>query len=181
MTIHRMEDDPLPYGSLEPTGDRWTLRFTRDLRHPPDKVWRALTEPDDLAAWFPSDIDGKREVGATLRFPFRAGEAPTLEGRMLAFDPPRLLEFSWGDDLLRFELDPIGDGGTRLTLINTFDEVGRGVRDAAGWHACLDNLERRLAGEASQRGGWKPLEEAYAERFPPEAATIGPPEGADTR
>jgi len=55
------------------------------------------------------------------------------------------------------------------------------VRDAAGWHFCLDNLELRLGGRASTSEGWKVLEGQYAERFPPEAATIGPPEGADTR
>jgi uncharacterized protein YndB with AHSA1/START domain len=170
----------MPHGTLEQAGNRWRLRFTRDLRHPPEKVWRAITEPEHLAAWFPSDIVGERALGASLRFPFREDEAPTQEGRMLAFDPPRLLEFTWGDDLLRFELEALADG-TRLTLINTFDNVGRGVRDAAGWHVCLDNLELRLDGQASKSEGWKVLESQYVERFPPEAATIGPPEGADKR
>ena len=170
----------MPHGTLERAGDRWQLRFARDLRHPPNTVWLALTEPEHLAAWFPSDIEGDRAVGATLQFPFREGEAPTEEGRMLAFEPPKLLEFSWGSDLLRFELEPTHDG-TRLTLLNAFDEVGKGVRDAAGWHFCLDNLELRLDGLPSKSEGWQVLEGEYKERFPAEAATIGPPEGADTR
>jgi uncharacterized protein YndB with AHSA1/START domain len=168
------------HGTLERAGGRWQLRFTRDLGHPPDKVWRAITEPDHLSAWFPSDIEGDRAVNATLRFPFRENEGPTLEGRVLAFDPPRLFEFTWGEEQLRLELQPIAEG-TRLTLLDTIHEVDKGVRDAAGWHFCLDNLERHLAGEPPAREGWRRLEQEYRARFPAEAATIGPPEGADTR
>jgi uncharacterized protein YndB with AHSA1/START domain len=61
----------MPHGMLERAGNRWQLRFTRDLHHPPEKVWRSITEPEHLAAWFPSDIEGERAVGAVLRFPFR--------------------------------------------------------------------------------------------------------------
>jgi len=47
-------------GRLEQAGDRWQLHFTRRLPHPPEKVWRALTEPEHLKEWFPNDIEGER-------------------------------------------------------------------------------------------------------------------------
>jgi uncharacterized protein YndB with AHSA1/START domain len=165
-------------GQLEQSDGRWRLRFTRRLPHPPEKVWRALTEPEHLAAWFPTDIEGERMAGAALRFVFRNGEGPAIDGEMIAYDPPSLLELRWGnEETLRFELQSDGEG-TFLTFFNTFDELGKAARDAAGWHACLDALAHHLDGTEA-RG--KPAErsqqlhKSYIERFGPEASTIGPP------
>lgn len=165
-------------GRLEQAGDRWQLRFTRRLPHPPGKVWRAITEPEHLAAWFPTTIDGERSAGAKLRFAFPHDGAPEMEGEMLAWDPPHLMELSWGDDRLRIELVPDGDGSV-LTLIDVFDEQGKAARDAAGWHACLDILAEHLAGEPSTLEGdsrWADLEPVYREALGPEASTVGPPD-----
>ena len=164
-------------GTLEHVEDRWQLRFTRRLPHPPDKVWRALTEPEHLAAWFPTEIHGERAAGAPLRFVFRSDKAPPFEGEMLTYDPPRTLEFRWGPDVLRFDLEPDGDG-TVLTLVDRLEAQGKAARDAAGWHSCLDVLEHHLRGEqppwpADER--WADVHPSYVERFGPEAATIGPP------
>jgi len=165
-------------GQLEQTGGRWQLRFTRRLPHPPERVWRALTEPEHLAAWFPTTIEGERAAGAALRFAHRDAAAPPVEGRMLVYAPPSVLEFVWGDDeTLRFEVTPDGDGSV-LTLFNTIDQVGKAARDGAGWHACLDVLAHHLDGEAPP---WRPDERwaevhgQYVARFGPEASTIGPP------
>jgi uncharacterized protein YndB with AHSA1/START domain len=167
-------------GTLHRAGDRWQLRFERTLPHPPEKVWRALTEPEHLAAWFPSDIEGDREVGAKLRFVFRNGEGPPSDGEMLVYDPPRTLEFRWEEEILRFDLRPEGEGCV-LTLVDTFDELGKASRDGAGWHACLDVLVDHLAGRAespaSAKEHWQALNARYVEAFGPEASTVGPPEG----
>ncbi len=168
-------------GVLEQAGGRRRLRFTRRLRHPPEKVWRALTEPAQLAAWFPTNIEGERAAGAVLRFPFRNGEGPTLDGEMIAYDPPRLLEFRWGEETLRFELRPNGAGSV-LTFLNTFDELGKAARDAAGWHVCLDALVYLLDGEAppwQTHDRWQQVHAGYVARFGPDAARIGPPQRGD--
>jgi uncharacterized protein YndB with AHSA1/START domain len=169
--------DSIMDGQLEQAGTRWVLRFTRTLRHPPEKVWRALTENAELEAWFPTTIDGERTAGAALTFRFREGELPDMRGEMLACDPPRLLELSWGGDVLRFELRPDGDG-TVLTLTDTFDEVGKASRDAAGWHVKLEELAYHLDGEQppwEEGKRWAPVHEGYVEQFGPEASTVGPP------
>jgi uncharacterized protein YndB with AHSA1/START domain len=166
-------------GTLERTGDRWQLRFVRRLRHRPEKVWRALTEPEHLAAWFPSRIHGERAAGARLRFEFEHGEGPDTEGEILAYDPPKALEFRWGEEILRFDIEADGDGCV-LTFVNTFDELGKAARDAAGWHACLDVLEQHLAGVEppwTPQERWAEVHAGYVERLGPEASTIGPPEG----
>jgi uncharacterized protein YndB with AHSA1/START domain len=167
-------------GTLEQIEDRWRLQFTRKLPHPPEKVWRALVEPEHLEAWFPTRIEGERAAGAKLRFVFPEDEGPPADGEMLVYDPPTLLEYRWGDDeTLRFELAPDGDGtGTVLTFLNTFVEIGKAARDGAGWHGCLDLLGYHLSGEEPPWKGndrWAEVHPGYVERFPPEASTIGPP------
>jgi uncharacterized protein YndB with AHSA1/START domain len=173
-------------GTLERAEGRWRLRFVRVLAHPPEKVWRALTEERHLEAWFPTTIEGELRAGAPLQFRFRDGDLPPTTGEVIECDPPRVLEFTWGfseedvdqPERTRFELAPEG-AGCRLTLATTYDRVGKSARDAAGWHVCLDVLEEHLAGEASAEESperWKPLHRRYVARFGPEAATIGPPE-----
>ena len=166
-------------GQLTQLEGRWQLRFTRVLQHPPDKVWRALVEPEHLEAWFPTTVEGDRAEGAPLKFSFREDEAPPMQGGMITYQPHSVLEFKWGEDLLRFELQAV-ESGTLLTLSDTFDELGRAARDAAGWHVCLDLLEPHLFGEdppADQGTAWKSVHAKYVEVLGPEAATIGPPEG----
>jgi uncharacterized protein YndB with AHSA1/START domain len=168
-----------PLGRLEPHGERWQLQFVRTLAHPPEKVWRALTEPEHIRAWFPADIEGERAAGAALRFVFREDEGPTLDGEMLVYDPPSVLEYRWDKELLRFELRPNDDGAaTVLTFLNTFDDLGKAARDAAGWHACLDALACDLAGEPAPEKRWAEVHPLYVEAFGPEAASTGPPDGA---
>jgi hypothetical protein len=95
---------------------------------------------------------------------------------MLAYDPPSVLEFSWGADVLRFELRPDG-AGCLLTMTATLDEHGRGARDAAGWHMSLDRLVGHLAGaEPYSEQDWAAVHAVYVERLGPAASTIGPPE-----
>ena|SRR5690349_5029521 len=165
-------------GELSTVGDRYELRFTRSLPHPVPKVWDAITTPSGLRTWFPFDIIGDRSTGASLRFSFRAGEGEDFFGSMVAFEPPSVMELSWEDDeTLRLELAP-SDTGCVLTLINTFREIGKAARDAAGWHACLDALSASLDGSSVDPGEvWQAVHPSYVSRFGPEAATIGPPGG----
>ena len=165
-------------GTLETTEGTSRLQFVRDLPHAPEQVWRALTEPEHLAVWFPQDILGDRVPGARLRFVSRDDHATEFTGEMVAVDPPRLLEFLWGDDRLRFELEATATG-TRLTFSDTFTDHGKGARDGAGWHECLDRLPYALDGrEPPWPWGerWAAVHDGYVERFGPAAATIGPPD-----
>ena len=165
-------------GRLTPDADRWRLTFTRFLPHPPEKVWRAITEPEHLRAWFPALVHGERRVGAALHFVFEHDEAPPGDGAVTVYDPPSVFAFTWGEETLRFEL-AADDGGTLLTFLNTFGELGKAARDAAGWHYCLELLGFELAGEPPTGDAvdrWKTVHPFYVEAFGPEAATIGPPD-----
>jgi uncharacterized protein YndB with AHSA1/START domain len=166
-------------GTLEDLGGRWRLRFTRELAHPQEKVWRAITEPEHMQAWFPQHVCGEWVVGGPLTFSSPEGRGPDFDGEVLAYQPQTLVEFRWGTDVIRLELAARADGCT-LTLLDTFDEVGKAARDAAGWHECLDRLTDDLdKGALSFQPGqrWAEVHPRYVEAFGPEAAAIGPPPG----
>jgi len=167
-------------GDLVQANEQWQLRFERELPHSQARVWRALTEPDELRRWFPDQIVVSGwKVGAKLRFQDANAKMQPFEGGVLAFQPPSLLEFRWGTDTIRLELAPRGSGCV-LTLIDTIDELGKAARDGAGWHVCLDALQRALDGKAasdSSSDAWSEVHDEYVRKFGPEASTIGPPEG----
>ena len=95
-------------------------------------------------------------------------------GELLACHPPSLLEFRWGPDVLRLELQADGEG-TVLTLLDTLEEGGKAARDGAGWHVCLDRLQAHRDGRESATA-WQEVHPGYVERFGAEASGIGPPE-----
>ncbi|KIA66318.1 SRPBCC domain-containing protein [Nocardia vulneris] len=157
---------------LRTDGERPAVRLERELVDPPPVVWQALTDREQLRAWFPCDVQvtgGVWRVGATIGFDFGDGSGLLLDGEVLAVDEPKLLAFSWGDERLRFELAPHGSG-THLVLVNEL-APDAAARNAAGWDACLD----QLAG--LEPGDWKPRFEAYSAVFEP---LIGPQSGPPT-
>src|SRR5205814_6719219 len=143
------------------------------LSHPQEKVWRAVTEPEHLAAWFPQRIVGERRAGAKLRFETEQHDG--FDGEMVVFDPPSVMELMWGVDRLRLELRPDGDG-TVLTLTDTFAELGKAARDAAGWHECLERLAADPGGTPPRPWGdlWREVHPPYVTHLAPDPSTLGP-------
>ncbi|GHJ06327.1 hypothetical protein TPA0907_06940 [Micromonospora humidisoli] len=153
-----------------PADGRWTLRFVRELRHPPQRVWAALTDPAQLAGWAPFLAD--RDLGTPGDVVLTLVDGDTTDAQPATVrraEAPRLLEHTWGGDLLRWELTPTADG-TRLTLWHTVADRGTLPMVAAGWHLCVDVADRLLAGDpvgpvrgrAALDHGWAQLRDAYA-------------------
>jgi uncharacterized protein YndB with AHSA1/START domain len=159
--------------ALDTTGPKPAVRLERHLPDPPAVVWQAITEREQLKAWFPCEViveGGRWEVGAAISFPFSSEVIDmTLSGKVLAVDEPRLLSYTWGEEeVLSFELHPEGDG-TRLVLTDQL-QAGWAARNAAGWEDCLD----RLAGLPAEPDAWQRRFAAYSSAFEPQ---IGPQEG----
>jgi uncharacterized protein YndB with AHSA1/START domain len=163
---------PAAGAQVRKEGDRWTLVLVRELRHPPEKVWQALTDPAELREWAPFDAD--RNLGTTGPVKLSTVATPTpqvSESTVTRAEAPRLLEYRWGENDMRWELEPLGNG-TRLTL---WHNIGRKyvAMGAAGWHLCLDVLGQLLAGDPIGRivGGdamkfeWKRLNAEYSKQF----------------
>jgi uncharacterized protein YndB with AHSA1/START domain len=133
--------------SLQQTADgRSVLRMERWLKHPPEKVWRAVTEPQRLADWFPERITPELREGGTVAY-----ESGTT-GVVTDLDPPRLIAYTWETDHLRWELHPDG-AGTRLVLLHTFDDRAGAASYGAGWHTCIVALDLALDGRAGTDPG----------------------------
>ena len=103
-----------------------SIEFECELPDPPEKVWRALTVPDLLAAWMmPNDITP--EIGS--RFAFARPDAP-IECEILDAEPERLLRYAWReraapgdapdtlDSVVTFTLDRTVSGGTHLRIVH---------------------------------------------------------------
>jgi uncharacterized protein YndB with AHSA1/START domain len=131
---------------LTSDGGRAVVRMERRLAHPPAKVWAALTEPDRLAEWFPATVRADLRVGGAVEFGF--GPAGTVTD----LDPPRLIAYTWGDDHLRWEVEPDGEGAL-LTLTHTFGDRVGAATFASGWHICIAGLDLALAGRPGQDPG----------------------------
>ncbi|MFF5081557.1 SRPBCC domain-containing protein [Actinoplanes sp. NPDC000266] len=154
-------------------GDRWTLVFVREFRHAPIVVWSALTEPEQLDQWAPfvpvRDLGSLGETTLTMVDGAAREDVPAVVTRAEA---PSLLQYSWGGDLLRWELEE-SPGGTRLILRHTLSHPGMEAMVAAGWHLCAEVLRRLLDGRPAGviRGsdamnhGFEELREGYAKLF----------------
>lgn len=155
--------------TLIDTGAKPVLRFERFLPRPLDQVWRAVTDPVELRAWFPTRIEIDRwETGATLTH-HTDGHEPT-PGEVLECSEPHRLVFTWGDHVLGFELEA-AEGGTRFVLTQEVS-AGLAARYAAGWEVCLERLVEGAVGE-----DWDSRFRRYIATFEP---VLGAQEGAPT-
>lgn len=171
-----------PYGAYDTIENRPALSFERRLSHPVEVVWRAITDLGELEHWFPSRVEVD-ELGPGAELTFRFDDMPldapsTMTGRVTEFDPPRRLGFTWGEDHLDFELEPLpAREGCLLRLTVLLDSREKAARDGAGWHVCLDRLERLLDGDDGPAAtgtseDWRGLYDEYQRRGVPAGAPI---------
>ena len=159
-------------------GEKWTLVLVRELRHSPETVWQAITDPAQLREWAPFDANQSlATTGRSVTLTTVGAPTPMIsETTVTRADAPRVLEYMWGGFDMRWELEPLG-GGTRMTLWTTIDRrfIAMG---AAGWHLCFDVLDHLLSGtpigrivgpEAMKFGGWQRLNGEYSKLFGVEA------------
>jgi uncharacterized protein YndB with AHSA1/START domain len=152
--------------TLDTADGHSVLTMERRLKHPPEKVWRAITEPERLADWFPSAMTPELRPGGKIDFGSEAG------GTVTDLDPPRLFAYTWGDHHLRWELHPDGPG-TRLVLVATFDDRAGAASFASGWHICIAAMDLALDGRPGVDPGYDhvTLHEQFVDRFGLDAGT----------
>jgi uncharacterized protein YndB with AHSA1/START domain len=161
---------------VQKDGEKWTLILVRELRHAPEKVWQALTDPAHLREWAPFVTDGSLGAVGTVKLTWVATPTP-IETKVTRAEAPKALEC--GD--MRWELEASGSG-TRLTLWHKIDRrfISMG---AAGWHISFDVLDHLLSGtpisriagvDAMKFAGWQRLNAEYAKQFGVEAPNWPP-------
>ncbi|SEQ44477.1 Uncharacterized conserved protein YndB, AHSA1/START domain [Lentzea xinjiangensis] len=150
------------------------LRFERELRHSPEKVWRVVTDPAEMRHWFPAEVEVD---GRKMRFTFPEAapvDADGGEGEVLECDPPRVFAFRWIDDVLRFEVLP-RDQGCLLVFTAVVTTRLTAGRDAPGWITCLDALVAHVDGvEFQAPRDWLARIEHYVREFGLDEGTDGP-------
>jgi uncharacterized protein YndB with AHSA1/START domain len=179
--VMAFEPGPPAEVTLTPAGDRWTLVFIRELRQPPEAVWTALTDPAEIDRWAPFAAAGDlSKPGDTTLTMVDGDDRTDIPATVRRAERPVLLEYTWGEDLLRWELEPAGTG-TRLILRHTLAEPDMQAMVAAGWHLCVEVLQRLLdgnpvpviRGQDAMNYGWETLRAAYAERLSTRSAGTG--------
>lgn len=131
---------------------RPALRFERRLAHPREKVWRAVTEADQIGGWYPFRVSHmESHVGGGIAFDDGAGG--TITATITDFDPPHLFAFDEHDpedhdrpvdDHVRIEVHPDDDGGCLLTFTHVMADPTIADSVATGWGKCLDQLAVQL-------------------------------------
>jgi uncharacterized protein YndB with AHSA1/START domain len=136
-------------GTLETLGDgRRQIRFERRLRHPINRVWRAITDPGEIEAWLArAEVDLRPEGRIHLEWlntdeHGKRYEGAELTATILRLEPPRLIEYEGeGHGRLTWELSEAGDE-TDLTFTCVVELSEDQARDnVSGWHIHLDFLE----------------------------------------
>ncbi|MEU1462471.1 SRPBCC family protein [Streptomyces sp. NPDC005727] len=156
---------------------RPAVRFSRTYDLPPDRVWRLVTDPGELAGWFPSRAEIDPRPGGAIRF---SGDPhmPDSTGSVLAAEPLRHLSFEWGGDELRFDLEAEDGRRTRLTLTDVLTAENAAARNGSGWEVCLAALDARARGErptgphAGAGAAWREFYDAYVAAGVPSGAPV---------
>jgi uncharacterized protein YndB with AHSA1/START domain len=166
-----LELGPLAEVSLQERDGVHTLTFVRELPHPPETVWAALTDPAHLEQWSPFTPD--RSLGAVGQATLTMVDGATVEtfpSSVRRAVPPSLLEYTWDEDVLVWVLEAT-PRGTRLTLRHSMKDKSYLSSVSAGWHIALAVADRflqgrpfgRVVGSRAKEHGWEKLNEAYAQ------------------
>lgn len=156
---------------------RPAVHFEHIYEHSIERVWAAVVDPAELARWFPSAVEMEPRTGGRISFSQDPHSEPTT-GRILAFDPPRHLAFTWAGDELHFHLAAAGPGRCRFTLTNVLEARDTAARNAAGWSVCLDELSKHLTGTPSNgphsesASPWRAVYDDYLASGMPSGAAI---------
>lgn len=169
---------PKDAGTWRETDDGLELRYERRLRHSPEKVWKAIATPEGIACWFAIPVGMEMRAGGQYNLRFNhpvtdtwteANAAAVRPNTILAYDPPRLFEHTFGEGhVVRWALEPDGDG-TWLVMTHRVPakDIGEATGYLGGWQQHLKGLEAAIAGQATlwNWDGWRELKAAYDEAF----------------
>ncbi|USG67329.1 SRPBCC family protein [Brevibacillus ruminantium] len=149
--------------SIDRTEHGYFARFERRLKHSVEEVWSYLTDNEKLKQWFPElRVEELREGGTIL---FDMGDGTFEKMNITRLQIHSLLEYTWADDLVRFELSPEPDGCFLVFQEELTKITDHTAKDLAGWHVCLDVIEALLDGRTmeSRFEVWKTWHEKYVQ------------------
>lgn len=141
----------------------WTITFDRKSKHSPQRLWQALTDPDEVSKWmaYPARIDLR--PGGEYHVDFSRDNSGELDGVIVRVEPERLLAYVWGYSVIEWTIEPDGDGCRYTFADHGNPTTEAGVDISAGWHAWLDSLDAHLDGKTLTRA----QEQEHSQRVTP--------------
>lgn len=175
------ENQVSPVGNVEYDGEYATLTFSRWVGQPPEDVWSAITDPEQLQSWYMTRAVVTEGKGGSIDY-ISGPSHIHATGRILRWDPPHLFEHEWRvepspalpsgeESVVRWELSPDREG-TRITLIHQRLTRRTATGFAPGTHAFLDRLAAQLNGEPipEWRGRVEELRKSYPSMWRPSSS-----------
>jgi uncharacterized protein YndB with AHSA1/START domain len=145
----------------------YTLTYNRRSKHSPARLWKAITDGDEINKWmdYPSKVDLR--VGGEWHVDFSRTDDGEIPGVIVRVEPEKVLTYTWGLSVIEWTIAPADDGCTYR-----FVQAGLALRDiedeeglAAGWHEFFDRLDLHLDGEyidePEQKRRWNELKPPY--------------------
>ncbi len=145
----------------------YTVKFERRSKRSADRLWRAITDSDELTKWmrYPIKVDLRR--GGEFYADF-SPEDP-IHGVITALDPGKVFAYSWGRSVVEWTVEPDGEGSKYTFIHQGLDRFDGDEGLYAGWHGFLDALDLHLDGEAMTKeedaAEWERLKPIYKERL----------------
>lgn len=166
------------YGTVTAPG---TVRIQRLLPGPIERIWAYLTDGELRRQWLAAG-DMAPQAGSSFELVWRNneltdppghkpenfGEEHRMQSRIVEFDPPRRLVFTWGDSgKVAFDLERQGDKVMLTVLHEGISDRNNMLMIGAGWHMHLNVLEARAGGRETEPfwDGWQRLRGEYDRRM----------------
>lgn len=136
-------------GNVTREKNGYQVVFTRVFEHPVEKVWNAITKPEELKFWF-TDIEMDFRIGGKMTVIFRDEAKSRSEGEIIEIDPPHRFVWSWETELAVWELQALDSRSTQLVFTYSKLDETYATSAPAGFHWFLDKLKERLNGSEKQ-------------------------------
>ncbi|MET0902403.1 MAG: SRPBCC domain-containing protein [Acidimicrobiales bacterium] len=150
----------------------YTVKFERRSKHSVARLWRAITEAEEIAAWMGAPARVDLRPGGEYFVDFHGNGEPGLDGILVRVEPEHRLGHVWGLSYQEFELHEDGDGATFTFVQNGVADRGEDADEeglAAGWHEFFDRLDDHLdhmsRTEDEHTARWQELKPSYRKQL----------------
>ncbi len=147
--------------SLAVINTEYCIEIEREYPFPVAQVWDAITTSEGITAWMKYEASLDRRIGGRIFVDFKS--EGNLEGTVCEWIPEQVFAYSWGLSVVRWVLEPTGDG-TRLRFTNSHVTPDLLMGFTAGWHAFIDHLGPYLEGKTVD-DRYDDLMKTYTDRY----------------
>lgn len=146
----------------------YTVTFKRRSKHDAARMWRAITEPDEIASWMGGPAKVDLRPGGGYSVDFQGDGDHDLDGIIVRVDEGRKLGYVWGWSYAEWVLEDTEDGCSYTFVQNGLTDRGEDADEeglAAGWHEFFDRLDEHLDGvmrtDQEHQKRWHELKPPY--------------------